>query len=132
MSTLTGRELRQLKKGAKEFARRVQPNTTYYVIGTERDPLIYEIEFTKKAITGLRWGSFGPEQVYIAHGGQVYDDRGHPALSRLRTSAEERAYLEQLERNLLGSEQWAKEIETAASGTAFRSTWGSGKKSQKK
>lgn len=127
MAALSRSQLRQLKKAAKEFARRARPGTTYYVVdhvdGIKSGRRVAEIQFKKKSLVGLMWGSYSPERLYLATGGAIYEDRNHPAIRRLPTWREYDEAEAKFEAAFLGSQGHYEAVGQIADGTAFRPTW---------
>lgn len=145
MTTYTRRELRALEAEATAFAEAARPGRTYYIAepGPEscmckKTPraILKEIVFERpsrssRLLSGTDWPRwYGPHTAYDCYlkEGPVYADREHPAISDLPTRREHEQIEDALERNMLGGEHWAKEMSNAASGTRFRSTWGSKKR----
>ncbi|MDT0270563.1 hypothetical protein RM844_30250 [Streptomyces sp. DSM 44915] len=82
-----------LRKQAARWARTARAGRTYYVVTEIAGPLysglaVNEIEFKRRALVGLMHGSWSPEQLYLMHGGRVYEDRQHPDLAGLKTTSE--------------------------------------------
>ncbi|WP_052847427.1 hypothetical protein [Streptomyces avicenniae] len=130
MSTLSGAEYRQMKREARDFARRARTGRTYYVVQTAggHDPgkRVWEFRFTRVPLIGLCAGNGAagptPEEMWMRYG-HVYDRRDHPDIRDLRTWREHREYDEKFEAQFLGSRRHHQAMNNAARGTGFRSTW---------
>ncbi|WP_062215770.1 hypothetical protein [Streptomyces sp. NBRC 109706] len=118
-----------LRKQAKDFGRRAKPGRPYYVVdelvgGPDRGlRVVTEVRFTRRALVGLMSGSITPEGLWEQYGGQVYEDRGHPAIRHLKTTVEMKEDGDKWEAQLLGSAGHAQQVADAATGTRFRSIW---------
>lgn len=128
MAALSPHEWRRLKKEARAFARRAVAGTTYYVVDYP-NRIVWEIEFKKKPLVGLMWGSYSPERLYVL-AGTVYEDRDHRAIRNLPTWREHNEMEEKFEAAFLAGRGHYEALDQATCGTApatsrsrFRSTW---------
>lgn len=131
------------KKAAHAFAARAVPDRPYYIVQVYREHsnemrgrkdsllVLEEIVFkaatpSSKLLNGAaypRW--YGPHTAadcYLYHNGQIFEDRHDPAIAGMRTNREMRAYLDELQKSMLSSDEWHKELNNiaSASGTRFR------------